>query len=59
MNRRTLFLAVLMLPMLAGCAGPVDSYTPTASPTWSDAARCERNGAVWHENLGICEVMHQ
>ena len=58
MIRRILALAVVALPLFSACA-VTDSYTPSASPTWSDAARCERNGGVWHQNLDICEMIRR
>ena len=58
MSRIVLTLFVL-LPLFAACAGPTDSYAPSASPSSRDAYGCERDGGVWHPNLGVCEVMRR
>jgi len=55
MSRMLLTLAAAV-PLVVACAGPTDSYAPSASPTSRDAFTCERDGGVWHPNLGVCEA---
>ena len=55
--RRILALAVLV-PLLAACAGRIDSDAASASSSQRDTASyCERNGGFWHRNLGVCEFI--
>jgi hypothetical protein len=53
---RTILTLAALLPLFAACAGPTDSYAPSASPASRDAFGCERDGGVWHPNLGVCEA---
>jgi hypothetical protein len=63
MSHRGVVLAVALLGVLAGCAAPAPGPTPSASPALAPPpgpalrlrADCERNGGVWHPQMGYCE----
>jgi outer membrane biogenesis lipoprotein LolB len=55
MRLRTVVVLVAVF-VLAGCASLTASSGSRASVDWTPQARCERDGGIWHANLGICEV---
>jgi len=46
----------MLLTLLGGCAGRTGSAPFSASPAFTQQDDCERNGGMWHANLGICET---
>ena len=63
MGYRTMVLMVALLGLLAGCAAPSAGPSPSASPAFTrepepaftPQGECERNGGVWHRDMGYCE----
>ncbi len=47
-------LTIAGLLTLAGCASHSGSY-PSASPAFTPAAECDRNGGWWHADMNYCE----
>jgi hypothetical protein len=54
MTREVGIAALLGTLVLGGCASGVGS-PPSASPAFTPAAECERNGGWWRASMGVCE----
>ena len=53
--KRTLLLVIGAVALLAGCGG-VPYSDPYASPDFSQAAQCDRDGGYWNRTANVCEM---
>ena len=53
--KRTLLLVIGAAALLAGCGG-VSSSDSYASPDFSQAAQCDRDGGYWNRTANVCEM---
>jgi hypothetical protein len=53
--KRTLLVVIGAVALLAGCGG-VTAPDPYASPNFSQAAQCDRDGGYWNRTASVCEM---
>ena len=52
---RMLLLVIGAVALLAGCGG-AHYADPYASPDFSRAAQCDRDGGYWNRTANVCEM---